>query len=131
MENKLDRVLDTIANHQLRTLVYVLAFMIIGFVLPWWSILFVAAFIGWIEQGLLRACVAALITCFLAWFLLTLAFDIMNGFRISTRLGGLVGVPFPVIANFVSAALGGIVAALAAGTSNQLEILLKLARASR
>lgn len=131
MENKLDRALDTIANHPLRTLIYVFAFTIIGFVFPWWSIVLVAAFIGWIEQGLTRSCVAALITCFIAWFLLTLVLDTMNGFRISTRLGGLVGISFPVLANFVSASLGGIVAAFAAGASNQLKLVVKSARASR
>ena len=132
MQNsKLDLAINRISNRKLRTVLYVIAFMAIGFVLPWWSILLIAGVIGWVEEGLLRSMLAALIACFLAWFLLTFAFDTMNGFRISTRLGGLVGLPVPVIANIVSATLGGIVAALAAATSNQLRVTIQLARTSR
>ncbi len=133
MESKLghslNRAMNRISNRRLRTAIYVFAFVVIGFILPWWSILIVAAFIGWFEQGLLRSALAALIACFLAWFLLTLGFDIANGFRISIRLGGLVGLPVPIIANIISATLGGIVAALFAAATNQLRITLHLMRA--
>jgi hypothetical protein len=132
MQNtKLDSAINRISNRRLRTAVYVIAFMLIGFALPWWSILLIAGLIGWVEHGLLRSMLAALIACFLAWFVLTFAFDLMNGFRISTRIGGLVGLPIPVIANILSATLGGVVAALAAATTNQLRITLQLVRASR
>ena len=117
--------MNRISNRRVRTAVYVVAFMVIGFVLPWWSILLVAGFIGWFEQGLMRAALAALIACFIAWFLLTLGFDVASGFRISTRLGGLVGLPIPIVASIVSATLGGMVAALSAATTNQLRVVAK------
>lgn len=128
---KLDLTLNRISNRKLRSAIYVLAFMVIGFILPWWSILIVASIIGWFENGLMRSAVAALTSCFIAWFLLTLAFDIFSGFRISVRIGGLVSLPIPVIANILSATLGGLVSALAAATSNQMRAILQLARASR
>lgn len=121
MANAMNRIL----NRRLQIAIYIGAFMAIGFVLPWWSILLVAGFIGWFEEGLLRATLAAFIACFLAWFILTLGFDIASGFRISTRLGGLVGLPIPIVASLVSATTGGIVAALFAASANQLRIVAR------
>ena len=125
IENKFDRAINRISNRRVRIAIYVFSFMAIGFLLPWWSILIVAGSIGWFEQGLLRASLAALIACFTAWMLLTLGFDLANGFRISTRLGGLVGLPVPIVASILSATLGGLVAALFAAATNQLRIVAK------
>lgn len=131
MQTKLDYAVNRISSRKLRTVIYILAFMAIGFALPWWSILIIAALIGWFEEGLLRSSIAALTACFIAWFLLSFIFDAMNGFRISTRIGGLVGLPVPVFANIVTATLGGLVAAFTAATANQLRIIGYLSRARR
>ena len=125
IENKFDRAINRISNRKVRIAIYVFSFMAIGFVLPWWSILIVAGLIGWFENGLLRASLAALFACFIAWMLLTLGFDLANGFRISTRLGGLVGLPVPIVASILSATLGGAVAALFAAATNQLRIVAR------
>jgi hypothetical protein len=107
----------------------VAAFAVIGFIVPWWwSIALVAFVVGWTQNTLSKACLRALIACFTAWFLLTVGFDIMNGFRISMRLGGIVGLPIPIAANLLASALGGIFAMLVAGAANQIRVVSELVR---
>ena len=132
MIKSLDRkFLTALSHHQIQFAAATVAFMVIGFILPWWSIIFVGGLIGWHQPTLLRAAMLALMTCFTAWLLLTLGFDMVNGFRISTRIGGLAGAQIPIVANLAASVIGGLVAMLAAATGNQFRKLLELVRASR
>lgn len=118
-----------LAQRKTSFIIEVAAFAIVGFIIPWWwSIALVAFVIGWTQNTLSKACLRALIACFTAWLLLTLAFDMVNGFRISMRLGGLVGLPVPLAANLLASALGGVFATLVAGSANQLREVLQLVR---
>lgn len=118
-----------LAQRKFSFILEVVAFALIGFIVPtWWSILPVALVIGWTQNTLSKACIRALIACFTAWLLLTIAFDLMNGFRISIRLGGLIGLPIPLAANLLAAAIGGLFSMLVAGAANQLRVVAQLVR---
>lgn len=122
------KVAAALAQNQTPFLLTTLAFAVVGFILPWWSIMLVAGVVGWNQNTLLKAILRPLLACFAAWILLTLAFDAVHGFRISTRLGGLVGLQIPLVANLIAASLGGILAALSAATVQQFKKTLFLLR---
>lgn len=105
----------------IKLLLDIVAFSMIGFLLPWWSISLVAAIIGWQEPCIKKSFTRGFLACFSSWLILTLIFDALSGFRISPRIGGLAHLPFPIAANLISSAIGSLAAGLTAITINQLK----------
>lgn len=118
-------------NLHIKVTVFALLFTVIGFILPWWSIILIAALIGYIHTSLWEAMKVSFISCFLSWFVLTLIFDAISGFRISVRLDGMIHASFPIVASLIAAAVGGILCAFTSATVNQFTAARELARSRR
>ncbi|MEK7358318.1 MAG: hypothetical protein AAB250_17865 [Bdellovibrionota bacterium] len=110
------------------TLVGMVIAMVFG---PWWSF----AVIAWIagfersRRGAPGVLPPALIAT-IAWFLMAFVKDALNGFRISHRIGGFFGLPHGSLLFVVVIAVAFVIAALAAGSGDQLGRLSR-AKAAR
>jgi hypothetical protein len=88
---------------------------------PWWSFA-VLVWLGAFErsrrgaEGFLATTLVATFT----WFVIAFVRDATNGFRVSHRIGGFLGLPHGSVLYVFLGAIVFVVAALAAGSGSQL-----------
>ncbi|MES2964085.1 MAG: hypothetical protein V4760_09365 [Bdellovibrionota bacterium] len=88
---------------------------------PWWSFALVAWVAGFhrSRKGVATALPAA-ICAVSAWLMLAFAKDAYNGFRVSARIGGFLGLPHGSIVYVAVAGIAYLVAIFAAASGGEL-----------
>lgn len=102
-------------------LVILAGIVIATFFGPWWSFAIIA-WLGAFERSRRGAdgFMATTLSATLAWVVIAFVRDAMNGFRISHRIGGFLGLPHGSVLYVFLVAVVFAVAALAAGSGSQL-----------
>ena len=101
------------------------AFLLVGWWTPWWSLLILAALLGWKSKSLVACLRDSFIGGFTAWLVLCTYFDYQNQMSVSRALAGLFSLPGTFSLLFVVSLLAGLMtltsASLAFWLNNQIK----------
>jgi hypothetical protein len=95
-------------------------YLTIGWFLPWWSFIAIAALGGYLSRGLRDAATSGFFGTAIAWWMICYFLDLRGEGMVSTNLGALFGTKNNFLFILAVGLAAGIAGALAAGCGHYL-----------